>query len=299
MTKLRLGFSLSTWVGAVQRIVAELRKPDFVTTDDLKTRLLESAYDVIYPIGNPIPTFDTVVPDSTVFIMLEGQTVAVSDYPRLFAKYQYRFGGSGTTFTLPNLQGRTLLGKTAAGTGSTVGGTVGSAGPDFSYSVPAHYHGKGTLAIGSSGSHTTTLDHDHAQFESSVGSAHTHTINHDHGSFVATSSNNKIAFNTGGARGITAAVPDNAARVEDNPASTVSTTIDVPNFTGTSGVESSHTHHIDVPAFAGNSSSTGAHTHANGDFTGSVGATSGVDGDVAISGTATLPCMVVNYYTRF
>lgn len=68
------------------------------------------------------------------------------------------------TIALPDMRQRFALGKAAAGTGSTLGGTGGSI--DHTHSVPAHYHGMGTgadLNITASGAHT------HPQSVSNVG----------------------------------------------------------------------------------------------------------------------------------
>jgi hypothetical protein len=66
---------------------------------------------------------------------------------------------NGTGRYLPNItDSRFLMGSTAAG------GVGGSNTNSHTHAVPAHYHGKGTLAIGSSGSHAHDIKTSDGQF---------------------------------------------------------------------------------------------------------------------------------------
>ncbi len=44
------------------------------------------------------------------YLLADGQTLSTTAYPNLFAKIGYLFGGSGSTFNLPDLRGRYLAG---------------------------------------------------------------------------------------------------------------------------------------------------------------------------------------------
>lgn len=46
----------------------------------------------------------------TGYLMCTGQSVLVANYPALFAVIGYTYGGSGSNFTIPNLQGRIPIG---------------------------------------------------------------------------------------------------------------------------------------------------------------------------------------------
>ena len=66
--------------------------------------------DIVYPIGRPMPEENNVLLDNEVW--LEGATVNLVDYPKLFKVYGTKYGGDGiTTFVLPDMRGRTLWGS--------------------------------------------------------------------------------------------------------------------------------------------------------------------------------------------
>lgn len=265
------------------------------------------------------------------WLLCNGAAVSRTTYSRLFAIVGTTFGaGDGsTTFNVPDMRQRFPIGVAASGTGSTLGGTGGTI--DHTHSVPAHYHGMGTgadLNITSGGAHTHSIDHDHGSVTSGNQSAdHTHSIDHDHGS-VSSSSNGAhthlLAVNTlvtAGAPSLDAggnpticsdydgsgdfsydikgssAGPDVGVS-SSNGSHTHS--VDLPNFTGTSGgVSVNHTHSVDLPNFTGTSGST-AHTHASGTFAGSIGlVTGGVNGNAAMtSGTGNPPFLAVNFIIK-
>lgn len=66
--------------------------------------------DIVYPIGRPTPEENNVLLDNEVW--LEGATVNIVDYPKLFKVYGTKYGGDGiTTFVLPDMRGRVLWGS--------------------------------------------------------------------------------------------------------------------------------------------------------------------------------------------
>jgi microcystin-dependent protein len=91
------------------------------------------------------------------FVMADGSAKSRTGLAACFAVLSttYGVGDGSTTFNVPDMRQRFPLGKAAAGTGSTLGGTGGAI--DFTVSIPAHFHGMGTgatLNIVSSGSHS-------------------------------------------------------------------------------------------------------------------------------------------------
>lgn len=116
---------------------------------------------------------DTVVPAGTVsqfagatvpagYLLCDGSVVVQATYPALFSAIgsTWNTGAEGGgNFRLPNMVGRFPLGKSASGTGSTLGGTGGAL--DHTHTVPAHHHAMGSgadLNITASGSHTHTFN---------------------------------------------------------------------------------------------------------------------------------------------
>jgi microcystin-dependent protein len=79
------------------------------------------------------------------WLLCDGSAVSSTTYPNLYAVILNRFGGSGSSFNLPNLQQRFPLGKAVSGTGATVGATGGlidhtHSGPSHTHTVNAHNH---------------------------------------------------------------------------------------------------------------------------------------------------------------
>ena len=72
--------------------------------------------DIVYPIGRPMPEENNVLLDNEVW--LEGATVNIVDYPKLFKVYGTKYGGDGTTtFKLPDMRNRVLWGSSDGSNG--------------------------------------------------------------------------------------------------------------------------------------------------------------------------------------
>lgn len=100
----------------------------------------------------------------TGYLELNGQLVSRSTYAALYALWGTTFGaGDGsTTFTLPDLRGRTLFGQD---TGNTKFDVIGETGGVEAVTLsaaqsgsPAHNHSSGTLSTDTTGAHTHTVD---------------------------------------------------------------------------------------------------------------------------------------------
>ena len=120
------------------------------------------------PTGGLVPFAGASAP--TGYLLCDGTSVSTTTYADLFAVVGYTYGGSGASFLLPDLRGRTAVGAgtgtglTARTRGANLGAeTVALAATDVpahghgagTLTIPAHTHGAGTLVIPPH-SHTTT-----------------------------------------------------------------------------------------------------------------------------------------------
>jgi microcystin-dependent protein len=214
------------------------------------------------PAGVVLPYAGSAVP--TGYLLCNGAAVSRTTYAALFTAIGTTFGaGDGsTTFNLPDVRGRFILGVAASGTGSSLGAVGGSI--DHTHSNPStasggsHTHDQGSSATDGglleTGANDVSLAHEHDVTINSAGS-HTH-------SFSDTTSSGSSSWNvpiTGG-----------TAVSADGHTHTVSGT------TGSGGTHS-HTgstsselgiHRHDTPNHShdlGTSGSGGSHTHTQGD----------------------------------
>lgn len=179
------------------------------------------------PAGAIVMTARSVADEG--WLLCQGQAVSRTTYADLYAAIgtTYGAGNGSTTFNLPDLQQRLPLGKAASGTGSALGETGGAI--DHTHTLPAHFHGKGTLNITSSGAHR-----------------HNTEVNAD-------------------------------------------------TITGTGTIIAADGGPLQPDVMA----TDGAHTHPNSAFSGSVGNTSGVNGDAQMtSGASNPPYIVVNFQIK-
>jgi microcystin-dependent protein len=163
------------------------------------------------------------------------QTVvgAQSSYPALWTAAPVSWK-SGSDLVIPNLADTAFIG---AGTIAALGATAGvNTATLTSANLPAHAH---------------SIDHDHGSVTSGGESAHTHTINHDHAAQLTSEAD--IVRATGGGDAKLYSQTNNPGIIGYGPYNTSQATVDLPNFTGSSGAGTSHTHSVDLPNFTGSS----------------------------------------------
>jgi microcystin-dependent protein len=138
--------------GTSGQVLAKIDTVDYNT--EWKTLLLTPAGVISQFAGSTAPTG---------YLLCTGQSVSTTTYADLFAVIGYTYGGSGSSFTIPNLQGRIPVGRDAAQTEFDVLGEAGGA--------KTH-----TLTTAEMPSHTHTQNsHNHTQ------DSHNHSQNsHDH-----------------------------------------------------------------------------------------------------------------------
>jgi microcystin-dependent protein len=101
----------------------------------------------------------------TGWLFCEGQTVAAATYPQLFNVCGYTYGGSGSSFMLPDMRDRAIYGVSGS---RARGAKFGSGTASLAIAnMPTHSHGGGT--------HNTNLDHNHGGSTTNVGS-HSHSL---------------------------------------------------------------------------------------------------------------------------
>lgn len=100
------------------------------------------------------------------YLLCDGQSVSTTTYAALFAAIGYQYGGSGSSFNLPNLKGRIPVGRDSSQTEFDTLGEIGGA--------KTH-----TLTVSEMPSHTHIQDlHTHPQNpHTHTQAAHSHTVN--------------------------------------------------------------------------------------------------------------------------
>lgn len=127
------------------------------------------------PPGLVIPYAGTSAPSG--YLLCDGSAVSRTTYAALFAVISttYGVGDGSTTFNIPDLRQRFPLGKSAAGTGSTLGGTGGTIDHLHTVDPPNTTSGAPSSTVaatnltGTAASTTHTHDVNIAQFNSGTG----------------------------------------------------------------------------------------------------------------------------------
>lgn len=167
-----------------------------------------------------IKTFATLTPPNSNWMVCDARELSRTTYSELFSKIGTSFGaGNGTTtFNIPGSNGRAMYGYDAT---QTEFNAVGKTGGSKTSTAP-HTHG---------------INHDHPSFTSGAGSPHTHsygeTGNNGGSTYMALGGGyyyNYASFN----------VSNESAHTHP---------VDVPAFTGTSGVSSAEATSGNLPPY--------------------------------------------------
>jgi microcystin-dependent protein len=136
--------------GTSGQVLAKVDAVDYNT--EWKTLLLTPAGVISQFAGSTAPTG---------YLLCTGQSVSTTTFADLFAVIGYTYGGSGSSFTIPNLQGRIPVGRDAAQTEFDVLGEAGGAKthtlttaqmPSHTHTTPNHSH-TFSATTNSTGSH--------------------------------------------------------------------------------------------------------------------------------------------------
>lgn len=240
------------------------------------------AVPLYQPIGSCFIWMTAAAP--TNHLLLNGQAVSRATYADLFALWGVTFGpGNGTTtFNVPDMRGFFPFGKSAAGTGSVLGGTFGAidhvhTGPSHTHTVAAHNH------TGPSHTHTISVDGDHQHgVTGSTDGVGDHT--HDYSGSGTTSTESGALSDQFG-------VSHNSIDLHSHTFS----------WAGTTTSNGSHSHTLTNPtAFTnviGNHSHTGATGAAGTGNTGNASPATDAQG-TGNTGTANPPGFAVNFIVR-
>lgn len=97
------------------------------------------------PVGSVLAFAGAIAPPG--WFLCNGQAISRTTWANLFnlVGTLYGIGDGSTTFNIPDLRQRFVLGKAASGTGSTLGGTGGTidhthTGPSHTHTGPSHTH---------------------------------------------------------------------------------------------------------------------------------------------------------------
>ncbi len=190
----------------------------------------------LFPTGLIMPYAGSAAP--TGFLICNGSNISRTTYSALFAIVgtTYGSGDGSTTFGLPNLLGRVVVGLDASQTEFDTRGETGGAKTHTlaTTEIPSHNHGDGTLATDSAGSH------DHAL----TGGGHSHS--YDRATISVSTGNNFVR--TGSSLGVTGVTLTNT--------STATSTV-----TPTAKMDANGAHTHDITGSTGNSGGGSAHNN--------------------------------------
>jgi microcystin-dependent protein len=101
------------------------------------------------------------------YLFCQGQSLSTTTYGNLFNAIGYAYGGSGSSFTLPNLQNRVPVGKGPDAEFDTLGETGGAKTHTLTTAeMPSHTH---TGSTSTNGGHTHGTTHYNGSFRTPAG----------------------------------------------------------------------------------------------------------------------------------
>lgn len=134
---------------------------------NLNADLLDGQHASVYSPAGMVSQFAGATAP-TGWLLCDGSSKLVADYPALHAAIGYTYGGSGLNFNVPDLQGRVPVGPSGSTGRITSNNTLSATGGVESVTlsesqIPSHTH--------------TTPNHSHTfSGTTSTGGSHTHTI---------------------------------------------------------------------------------------------------------------------------
>jgi len=147
-----------------------------VGTDHIKdgsvtaAKLNSAAVSVLMPTGTVLPYAGSTLPGNPDdYLFCAGQSVLVADYGELHTVIGYTYGGSGTSFNLPDLRGRVIAGLDINTGGFADRLTTGSAANINGQALGANNGNPGDTGRGTNGAQEHTLteaempNHSHTQ----------------------------------------------------------------------------------------------------------------------------------------
>lgn len=171
------------------------------TFGEIKSDQLQQYFFI--PASTIFPFAGTVAP--TGFLFCDGSQYGTAAYSGLFAAIGYTYGGSGGTFSVPDLRGRVPAGRDATnnvgGSAQTLttltggGGQLGATGGSQTHQLteaqmPTHTHGTSSI---SNGLADTAGSHNH-------GGTTTPNGGHNHGYFRTNSANYEYNLSSGASK---------------------------------------------------------------------------------------------------
>lgn len=121
--------------------------------------------------------------------------------------------------------------------------------------------------------HTHPINHTHGSVQSANESSHTHSINHNHPAFTSevnstltnqVGDDRLLAYNVDGGYGLNTSASTSQNIVDNSVDSKLvdhTHSIDIPNFSGSSGPSSAHSHEVIIPEIITQSGPSSAHSH--------------------------------------
>lgn len=254
---------------------------------DLSSVFMQSMIDEINrntPVGLIAPYSGSIAPDG--YLLCDGNEVSREQYKALFdiIGITYGAGDGSTTFTLPNLLGKTVLGSASDyPLGSNGGEESHILSPD---ELPSHTHVQTAHTHAVTGTLTANGDHIHLATEKSAGT-HTHTVT---GTAAKAGSHNHPTERST-ITGIYDTIPKGGARTNPTQGEVYAAGDHTHTVSGTASSAGDHTHTIIIE-------SNGAHTH---ELTAAINSVTAVNGNTGkdYAHNNMMPYVALNYIIRY
>jgi microcystin-dependent protein len=223
------------------------------------------------------------------YLLCEGQSLDTTEFSGLFSVIGYTYGGSGSSFFVPNLQNRIPVGRGTDTEFDALGETGGSKTNTLTTAnMAAHTHSGTTAAetqehthSGSTG--TVSADHSHSGTTNDINQNHTHSgPNHNH-SYTAVQDRFTVSRASGTITTYSALSPTASGTAFAGTGQTGTVSSGHTHGFGTGGISANHTHSFTT----GGRSATHNHTFTTDNGTGTAAAVNNLQ-----------PYIVVNYIIK-